>query len=203
MAHDISEANPFRQTLKAALTSPLFKKIFTGALKATMQAGVFGKKGVSNRVWDLRDQNYLYLKRLTAAGIADGKSAAAISREIRTVLVQPKTLRGRALATATPGPGIYRSAYKNAMRLTRTEANRAFVNAGLEFAREKELKVIWNVSTGQREEDECDELNGKVMTPDEFADLYPVHPACLCYSTYVIHDVPEGPVISMEPPAEA
>ncbi len=176
------------QKVKYAASSTVFQKLFKGTLRQTMSDGLFGTSGLSNRVWDLRDENYLRMKRLVTSGIAAGDSAAEISRSIRGILVQPDTLRGRAFDDSAPGPGVYRSAYKNAMRLTRTESNRAFVGADLQLAAEKGWKVMWQVSAGHRDEDECDSLDGVVMTPEEFASLYPIHPHDLCYATMVPPD---------------
>ncbi|MBS3927775.1 MAG: hypothetical protein KGZ65_04205 [Sphingomonadales bacterium] len=179
----LDEADPLNQQLTYAPSSNVFKKLFKGALKDTMTAGLFGKsKRVSSRVWDLRGQNMAQMKRLVSGGIARGEDPATISRAIRGLLVQPKTLRGAARADATPGAGSYRSAYANAMRLTRTETNRAYILSDTIFADKKGWNLIWQVSAGQREEDECDDLGGKEMTPEEFADNYPQHPQCLCYS---------------------
>lgn len=150
-----AQPDPFKQLVKFNQATSIFKKIFKGTLRATMKAGMFGKTGVSNRVWDLRNENLTRLNRIVTSGIANGKSAASISRDIRGLLRQPLTLRGRALDAARPGRGVYRSAFKNAMRVTRTETNRAFVNADAAFAKEKQWNLIWLVSTGQRERDEC------------------------------------------------
>ncbi len=68
------------------------------------------------------------------------------------------------------------------MRLTRTETNRAYLMSDTLYADEKGWNLIWTVSTGAREEDECDDLGGKEMTPEEFSDNYPQHPNDLCYS---------------------
>lgn len=187
---ELAEADPFRQTITYTVDSSVFKKLFTGALRQTMAAGLFGDKGISNRVWDLRDSNSIVLRRMVAAGIARGDSAATISRAVRGLLVQPATLRGNARADATPGVGVYRSAYKNALRLTRTESNRAFVMADVVYSEEKEWKLIWMVSTGQRERDECDDLAAQSaanpFTPAEFAAAYPNHPQDLCYATFAV-----------------
>lgn len=185
LALQLLEADPLRQKLKYAADSTVFQKLFKGALRQTMTAAMFGEEGVSPAVWNLRDQNLSNLRRLVASGIANGDDPASISRAIRGLLVQPKTLRGRARAEAAPGPGVYRSAYANAMRLTRTETNRAYVNADVLFAEEKGWMMKWQTSAGHREEDECDELAGDEYTPEDFADKYPQHPQCLCYGVVV------------------
>lgn len=178
----LDEADPLKQKVLYSPSSDFFKRLFKGALKDTMKAGLFGDTGVSSRVWDLRGQNMAQMKRMISSGIARGDDPATISRDIRGILIQPKTLRGAAFDSSRPGVGVYRSAYQNAMRLTRTETNRAYVLSDTIFADEKGWNLIWTVSTGQREEDECDELGGEEMTPEEFAKNYPQHPNDLCYS---------------------
>lgn len=179
--------DPYLQTIKYSVDSGVFQRIFQGALRQTMEAGLFGKTGVSNRVWDLRDGNYAALKRVVSAGIAAGKSAVAISQELRRLLLNPASMS--TWVDYQPGPGIYKSAMGNAMRLARTESNRAYGAAGALFAEQKEWTVLWHVSDGQREEDECDDLDGQEMTADEFMAQFPQHPNCLCYFTYVVPEV--------------
>ena len=60
--------DPLRQKLQ--ITTTVFRKLFKGTLRQTMMAGLFGKTGVSNRVWDLRDENLARLKRLVGSGIS-------------------------------------------------------------------------------------------------------------------------------------
>ena len=190
---ELREVDPLRAIVDFGVGTTIFKRLFKGTLLDTMRAGLFGKKRVSNRIWDLRDENKVRLKRLVGAGIARGDSAAKISRDIRGILRRPATLRGFAFDIARPGAGVYRSAYKNALRVTRTETNRAFVLADVNFAAEKKWKLIWVVSQGQREFDSCDLMASqsarKPFTPEEFAEKYPQHPADLCYSVMVFPEI--------------
>ena len=181
--------DPLKAKIAFGAGATIFKRIFQGTLRDTMSAGLFGKTGVSNRVFDLRDNNRTRLHSLVSAGISQGKSAASISRDIRGLLIQPKTLRGAARDNSRPGVGVYRSAFRNASRLTRTETNRAYVFAGDKFAEEKKWKLMWQVSTGQRDRDSCDALHGRIMTPEEHRRLYPQHPHELCYTTIVMPKV--------------
>lgn len=180
----VEEADPLKAKVRYAMSSSVFKELFKGTLRKTMTAGLFGKTGVSNRVWDLRDENFLQLKRMVAGGIARGESAAKISRAIRGLLTQPATLRGAERDDARPGRGVYRSAYKNAMRLTRTETNRAFVNADTAFASKKGWQVMWH-TVAPNPCPICAGLSGKKMTPEEFEDKYPPHPHCVLPGTTV------------------
>lgn len=173
----LTETDPLKQQLTYSMSDSVFKKLFKGALRDTMEAGLFGKgKRVSSRVWDLRGQNMASMKRILAAGITAGDDPATISRAIRGILVQPKTLRGNARAAATPGAGIYRSAYANAMRLTRTETNRAYVLSDTIFAESKSWNLIWQVSTGQREEDECLRQGTLIQTRNGEVEIERIRP---------------------------
>lgn len=186
---EVDPVDPLKAKIEFGAQTTIFKKIFKGAMRDSMAAGLFGKTGISNRIFDLRDNNKTRLHSLVSSGIAQGKSAARISRDIRGLLTQPLTLRGVAKDLARPGRGVYRSAFKNAMRLTRTETNRAFVLAGDKFVENKGWKVMWQVSTGQRERDSCDRLHGDIMTPARHRELYPQHPHDLCYTTVVMPGV--------------
>jgi len=162
----LGEANPLAQTLTYSANSSVFKKLFKGALRDTMTAGLFGDNKISARVWDLRGGNMAQMKRMLASGIAAGDDPATISRDIRGILIQPNTLRGNARAAARPGAGVYRSAYANALRLTRTETNRAYILSDTIFADDKGWNLIWVVSTGQREFDECLKTGTLIRTID-------------------------------------
>ncbi len=71
-------------------------------------------------------------------GIGDGKSGAALARELEQYLREPDRLFRRvrdkhgqlvlskAAQAYHPGQGVYRSSVKNAQRLTRTENNNAY-----------------------------------------------------------------------------
>lgn len=98
-----------------------------------------GGETLSNRVWkvanDLRAEMEIHL----GIGITNGDSAAVISRRVRQYLNDPEALfrrvrdkngnliASKAMIANKPGTGVYNSAYKNAMRLTRTETNMAYL----------------------------------------------------------------------------
>lgn len=140
---------------------------------------------LSERVWKMTNDNTYNLKRIISSDIFQGKGADEISRNIRKYLVQPETLRGRVKAEARPGQGVYKSAYKNAVRVARTETNRAYVDgqklttAGMGYKMELRIAGI-NVC------DICAGLNGNVYEPSDFPA--PVHPNCMCYSLTVPAD---------------
>jgi len=92
---------------------------------------------LSERVWNLtsgaKDQLELYL----ASGISTGRSAAEIAGDIKQYLNEPnrlfrrvrqegKLVLSKAAKGYHPGAGIYRSSYKNALRLAKNEINMAY-----------------------------------------------------------------------------
>ena len=89
-----------------------------------------------------------------------------------------------------PGRGVYRSSYKNAMRLTRTETNIAYRSAEqdrwqrLDFVVGYEIKL----SNNHPKPDICNDLKGKY--PKDFV-FKGWHPQCRCYVVPVLASLDE------------
>jgi len=151
---------------------------------------------LSKRVWNLvngaKDQVELYL----ASGISTGKSAAGIARDIKQYLNEPdklfrrvrqegKMVLSKAARGYKPGAGIYRSSYKNALRLTRTEINMAYRMS--DFVRRKQLPFITGImvhlSASHPQLDLCDDLQGRYPVGFSFGGW---HPNCICYTTSIM-----------------
>lgn len=139
---------------------------------------------VSERIWDLTARTEQDLKRIIANGIAQGNSPYKISKQIEGY-VSPSVAATDELGIQT-GPGVYRSPYRNAMRLARTETNRAYNQAAANFYQNKPWvsEVDVTLSPDHDVEDDCDDVvdNGP-YTPDEAEGLLPVHPHCMCSLT--------------------
>lgn len=133
----------------------------------------------SDRVWDVTWTVQKKTMGIIQNGIANGTSAANLSRELRKYLLQPETLRGKALRDYQPGVGVYKSAYKNAMRLASTELNRAFNEATVRYGRRKDWieGFIWRPGSYDPC-DQCDPFIDKFFPKDEAPQL-PLHPHCL------------------------
>lgn len=140
----------------------------------------------SERIWELTQRTKADLKRLITNQIAAGESPYVIAKKIERY-ISPKVTDASALGIEN-GPGVYRSPYRNAMRIARTETNRAYTQASAEFAKQKEwIKGMQiTLSPAHAVEDVCDEWAGEVVTPEEFAQKVPFHPHCMCFGTYVI-----------------
>jgi len=96
--------------------------------------------------------------------------------------------------TYKTGTGYYKSASKNAMRITRTETNMAYRRADNERWQNLDFVLGQKIQTsrGHKEEDICDELAGNY--PKEFV-FEGWHPQCMCISTPLLLD--EDEVIKM------
>lgn len=182
----ISEAE---QSATVAQTSVLFHTIFDRVKQRRIERGLFKTRqrgpaqtgySLSQRVWDLRDGNLARLRRTVSTGIAQGRAAGAIASDVKAMT----TVGSFSSSVANPGAGVYRSAWKNALRVTRTETNIAYQDAEMEYAKAKGFKKMWNRSPGSDSPDECAEYDGRVYDPDDYPAL--PHPNCACFATTII-----------------
>jgi hypothetical protein len=140
---------------------------------------------LSQRIWDLTDRAESDIVRQISTGIGQGKSARDIAKGIRDYT------NGEGREMFASGPGIYSSPMKNAMRIARTEINRAYTQATASWAENKPWieGIQPTLSPTHDGDDECDELAaGPALSPEEFAGAIPAHPHCLCTGTFVINE---------------
>ena len=164
------------------------------AFIARKEAGM----NLSRRVWNLTQQFKSEMELALELGMGEGKSAAALSRDVRKYLVEPNKLFRRvrdksgalrlskAAAAYHPGQGVYRSSYKNAIRMTATENNIAYRTAdhnrwqALPFV----IGIEIHISNNHPTEDICDLFDGKRFPKDfKFTGW---HPWCRCYAVSVL-----------------
>ena len=157
-----------------------------------------GGLGLSDRVWNLTEQFKTELELALDVGIGEGRSAQQISRDVRQYLNQPDKLFRRvrdkhgnlklskAAAAYHPGQGVYRSSYKNALRMARTEVNMAYRSADHERWSEEwfvigiEVRLSNNhTCNGKPLVDICDYLKGQYPKTFKFTGW---HPQCRCYA---------------------
>lgn len=147
--------------------------------------------GLSEKVWKLSEQYKSDLELALSIGISDGRSAAELSRDIRQYLNEPKKLFRRVMQNDKlrlsdaakayhPGQGVYRSSYKNAMRLTRTEINAAYRTADSARWSQMDFVVGFEVKRSERGYScsVCEALAGKYPKGFVFTGW---HPHCRCY----------------------
>lgn len=153
--------------------------------------------GLSKRVWNLTQQFKDEMELALELGMGEGKSAAELSRDIRKYLKEPSKLFRRvrdksgalrlskAAAAYHPGRGVYRSSYKNALRMTATENNMAYRTAdhtrwqALPFV----LGIEVRISNNHPIPDICDELAGRYPVEFKFTGW---HHWCRCYAVSIL-----------------
>ncbi len=184
--------------------------VMEDAVKQQRKAGVTAhtfaneKRGglnVSGRVWNLAGNAKKDLEVIIQNGILEGKSADEVTRGLKDYLNEPDRLYRRVknketgemeLSSAAkqynPGRGVYRSAYKNALRLAITEINAAYRRAEWESYQNNPLIVGYRIELSNNH---TVVINGKVRTLydicDDMAGVYPKtflwtgwHPHCRC-----------------------
>lgn len=152
---------------------------------------------LSGRIWNYTQQFKGELEMALDVGLTDGRSASQLSQDVRGYLNDPDKLFRRVrdkrgvlqLSTAAknynPGQGVYRSSYKNAMRLTRTEINMAYREADHTRFQDLDFVVGFQVhrSNNPYACDVCESLKGKYPKTFKFVGW---HPQCRCYVTSIL-----------------
>lgn len=148
---------------------------------------------LSDRVWQYTDAYKAEIEAGLDYGIRTGCDARTMARDLKTYLRQPDKLFRRvrdqwgqlqlskAAAAYHPGRGVYRSSYKNALRLTATETNMAYRTADHERWQQLDFVVGQEVHTSDTNHpvpDICDTLAGRYPKDFKFTGW---HPFCRCY----------------------
>lgn len=177
-----------------AITSDKYKKFFQGnndALKAFLSRKDSGMN-LSSRVWNMTQKYKSDLELALSISMSEGKSAAELSRDIRAYLNEPSKLFRRvrnqygeltlskSAKSYHPGDGVYRSSYKNAMRLARTEINMAYRTADHVRWQQLDYVVGYEVKRSGRGYScsVCEALAGKYPKWFKFVGF---HPNCRCF----------------------
>lgn len=168
---------------------------------------------LSDRVWRYTDQFKEEMEMGIDLGLRDGKSADALSRDLRKYLNNPNMLFRRVrdehgvlhlsqrAKAYHPGRGVYRSSYKNARRLAATETNIAYRTADHDRIQNLDFVVGIRVTlsnnhtlNGKPFTDICDDLSapfgskatkGKGCYPKDFK-FTGWHPLCRCFITTIL-----------------
>ena len=152
--------------------------------------------GLSQKVWKYAKEAKVDIESTLELGIKTGQSAASMARDLKQYLKEPDKLFRRvrdkegklhlskAAQAYHPGQGVYRSSYKNALRLAVTEANMAYRASDYERVQNFDFVVGIEVRlsnnhtlNGQPFYDICDELKGKYPKDFKFRGWHP-----FCYS---------------------
>lgn len=154
--------------------------------------------GLSDRVWNNTKQFRSELEMAIEVGITDGRSADELSRDIRSYLEDPDKLFRRVRDKPNgplrlsqhaqqykPGRGVYRSSYKNAMRLTRTEINMAYRES--DYTRWQKLDFVVGIEVRRSNNpypcSVCESLKGRYPKTFKFRSW---HPQCRCHAISIL-----------------
>lgn len=185
------------------LTKGRLKKMQDRNLDAlqTFQQRKVGGMNLSERVWKYTQQYKEQIEIGLDVGLGEGRSAQQLSRDLRQNLQDPNRLfrrvrdkRGNLQLSKVakafhPGRGVYRSSYKNAMRLTRSEVNMAYREADHLRWQQLDFVVGFEIHRSNREPQFkcslCDRLVGRYPKWFKFKGF---HPQCMCYATAILMD---------------
>lgn len=185
------------------LSKARLKKMQDRNLEAlqTFQGRKVEGMNLSQRVWKYVGQYKAQLESALDVGLGEGRNAAQLSRDVRENLKEPNRLfrrvrdkRGnlvlsKAAKAFHPGQGVYRSSYKNAMRLTRSEINMAYRES--DFLRWQSLDFVvgFEIRRSNHEPlfkcDICEKLVGRYPKTFKFKGW---HPQCMCYAVPILMD---------------
>lgn len=187
-ARKIPLKNVGNSKAKINTTTQKFRGITQRVVKTILTSNLSGQDP-RDRVVELTQRMRNEMRRVLANDIAQGKGPDATARDIKK-FISPQIVKAVERGEVVPR-GTYRSTFKNAMRIARTEGNKAYTHASAEWAKGKSfIKGIQvTLSPMHGETDICDEYAAKgVLSPDEFKSLIPAHPHCMCYPTYIYED---------------
>ena len=194
------------QALSAAQISEQLRRLANSNAKAAFEQRRKRGLGLSDKVWQYTGQYKQELEMALDIGIGEGKSAQALSRDVRRYLKQPNMLfrkvrdkhgvlhLSKRAKAYHPGRGVYRSSAKNALRMVATETNIAYRSAdylnakaspwivGIRIVLSNNHTCKDSQGVAQPFTDICDKLAGRYPKDFKFTGW---HPNCRCHIEYI------------------
>ena len=168
---------------------------------ATFQKRKVAGMDLSQRVWKYTTQFREQIEHALDVGLGEGRSAQELSRDVRQNIQDPNRLfrrvrdkRGnlvlsKAAKAFHPGQGVYRSSYKNAMRLTRSEINMAYRESDYQRWQALDFVVGFEIMRSNHEPlckcSTCEKLVGRYPKTFKFVGW---HPQCMCFAIPIMED---------------
>jgi hypothetical protein len=189
----------FGKTLRK-LPKKYYDTLFTNhddALKGFL-ARKYDNMNLSQRVWKITNGYKREMEVAMEVGIKSGSSAAEMSRNIRKFLNDPDAIYRRVrnsdgklkLSTRAknfhPGQGVYRSAYKNAMRVARHTVNTAYKTADQARWENSTFVVGVRIHTSNNSNKvcpRCRDLAGDYPKEFKWSNW---HLQCMCFRTSIL-----------------
>lgn len=157
---------------------------------------------LSTSVWNLADQTKTQLEYYLKTGLSTGQNAARISQDVRQILNEPDKRFRRIrndkgeLVLSQPmkdyhpsekyGPGVYRSAKMNALRLTATTTNMAYRSADYDRWSKQDFVLGIQIQRSANNRGPCklcDSMVGEYPKTFKFTGF---HPFCTCIATPIV-----------------
>ena len=193
-----------------------FKEVFAGIQGANEPFKPPRKKNVqtealrSARVWNLSKQYKTELEMALDIAISEGTPANELATSLKKYLRNPDTLFRRyrdkngvlqlsqKAKEYHSGQGVYRSAYKNAERLARTEINMAYRMADIERWQSMDMIAGYEIKRSRHPYgcEICDMMKG--VYPKSFVWVGN-HPNCRCYMTPIFKSDIKGKELVLNP----
>lgn len=165
------------------------------AALAAFQRRRIGGITLSSKVWNLANQSKIEAE--LARSIADGTSASDLAESMQELLNEPSKLFRRVrdefgvlqlsknAKAYNPGAGVYRSSYKNALRLARTEINMAYRNAEQASYVDDRYVVGIEIKRSNNYYDcpVCESLKGRYPKDFKWSGW---HPNCRCFMVPIL-----------------
>ena len=162
------------------------------ALKNDIDANGFK---LSDRVWNITQQTKSQLEFYLDSGVVAGRNSNGISSDIRQILQNPQKrfrrirnekgelVLSQPMKNYHPGQGVYRSAYKNALRTSATTTNIAYRSA--DYERWSKQDFILGIEIHRSSNNRgpcriCDAMVGRYPKTFKFTGF---HPFCICFAT--------------------
>ena len=196
-----------------------FKEVFGEALKSG-KAATYTPASVKNhlpmegirsaRVWNLSKQYRTEIEMALDIAISEGTPANELASTLKKYLRNPDSLFRRyrdkngvlqlskKAKEYHSGQGVYRSAYKNAERLARTEINIAYRKADIERWQSMDMIAGYEIKRSRHPYgcEICDMMKG--VYPKSFVWVGN-HPNCRCYMTPIFKSDLKGKELILNP----
>ena len=150
---------------------------------------------LSDRVWNITQQTKSQLEFYLDSGVVAGRNSNGISSDIRQILQNPQKrfrrirnekgelVLSQPMKDYHPGQGVYRSAYKNALRTSATTTNTAYRSADYERWSKQDFILGIEIQRSANNRGPCkicDAMIGKYPKTFKFTGF---HPFCICFAT--------------------
>ena len=150
---------------------------------------------LSDRVWYITQQTKSQLEFYLDSSVVAGRNSNGISSDIRQILQNPQKrfrrirnekgelVLSQPMKDYHPGQGVYRSAYKNALRTSATTTNTAYRSADYERWSKQDFILGIEIQRSANNRGPCkicDAMIGKYPKTFKFTGF---HPFCICFAT--------------------